>query len=113
MGGLSLFKNHTAMSKNRQNRYNGLGVEDVFAASSKVNAEKQGSPTATGTGSSIWDSIKGEIGGWASTTFSGIQGIVAAKNPATVQDNTPKVLAIAGIGVAAVILVIVLILVKK
>lgn len=65
------------------------------------------------TSTSIWDSIKGEINGWANTTFSGISNIVAAKNPATVEDNTPKVLAIAGVGVAAVILIIVLILALK
>lgn len=99
----------------RYNRYDGpVSVADVFEASARANASKNdGSSQSAGGGGSFWDSIKDEIGGWANTTFSGIRDIVAAKNPATVEDNTPKVLAIAGVGVAAVILIIVLILVFK
>ena len=69
--------------------------------------------TVGGYGSGVWDTIKGEINGWANTTFNGISNIVAAKNQQPAQDNTPKVLAVAGVGVAAVILVIVLVLILK
>lgn len=99
----------------RYNRYDGpVSVADVFAASERAAAKNNtDSSQSSDGGSSFWNTIKNEINGWANTTFSGIRDIVAAKNPATVEDNTPKVLAIAGVGVAAVILIIVLVLVFK
>lgn len=73
--------------------------------------ESGSSPGRKTNTSSIWDSIKGEINGWITTTTSGIAGIVAAKNPQKVENKTPQILAIAG--VVAVVLIIVLVLILK
>lgn len=61
----------------------------------------------------IWDSIVNNAGGWLSTIGQTVTGSIAAKNPVTVQDDTPRVLAIAGVGVAAVVLIIALLLIFK
>ena len=67
----------------------------------------------TGSSGGIWPSIINNAGGWLSTIGQTITGGIAAKNPATVQDNTPRVLAIAGVGVAAVVLIIALLVIFK
>lgn len=116
MGGLLFLQNQRKMEKLRYNRAGGsITVQDVFNASAAANANNGNNTTSTSTSGStgVFDSIKGEIPGWISSVTGGIANIFAAKNPATVEDNTPKVLAIAGVGVAAVILVIVLVLVLK
>lgn len=61
----------------------------------------------------IWTSIIDNAGGWLNSIGQTITGSIAAKNPATMQDNTPRVLAIAGVGVAAVVLVIALLVIFK
>lgn len=70
--------------------------------------------TNTGNSSGIWDSIFSNAGGWISSISGGIASIVQAKTgnyPTYQQDNTPKVLAIAGIG--AVVLIIILVIIFK
>ena len=65
-------------------------------------------------GGNIWDKIFKNAGGWISSISGGIASIVQAKNgnyPTYQQDNTPKVLAIAGVG--AVVLIIILVIIFK
>lgn len=71
------------------------------------------SPGSYGTNSGIWNSIIGNAGGWLNSIGQTITGSIAARNPVTVQDNTPKVLAIAGVGLAAVVLIIALLIIFK
>ena len=70
--------------------------------------------TDSGNSSGIWGSIFSNAGGWISSISEGIASIVQAKTgnyPTYQQDNTPKVLAIAGIG--AVVLIIILVIIFK
>lgn len=100
------------MKKAKYNRASGgVSVEDVFAASQRVN-EANGT-TTSGTSGGVWNSVFDHAGDWLSTIGQTITGSIAAKNPAVVEDNTPKVLAIAGVGVAAVVLIIALLVIFK
>ena len=98
-------------------RYNkAIGVEDVFAASARANAAKADSSESeseTGTSGGIWPNIINNVGGWLGTIGNTVTGSIAAKNQPTVEDNTPRVLAIAGVGVAAVVLIIALLVIFK
>lgn len=100
------------MKKLQYNRATGstITVDDVFAASARAN-ETKGVETGSSTG--IWPSIINNAGGWLDTIGKTVTGSVAAANPTTVEDNTPRVLAIAGVGVAAVVLVIALLIIFK
>lgn len=107
------------MRKMQYNRANGndwagfpyrsdVTVDDV--------AESGSSPGSYGRKSGsggIWSSIIDNAGGWINSIGQTITGSIAAKNPVTVQDNTPRVLAIAGVGVAAVVLIIALLVIFK
>ena len=68
------------------------------------------------SGDNSWlGSIISNAGGWMDTIFGGITSITQAKTgnyPTVQQDNTPKVLAIAGVG-AVVLIVVLLIIFKK
>ena len=90
----------------------GVSVDDVFAASKRVN-EANGVTVETGNSGGIWPSIINNAGGWLSTIGQTVTGSIAAKNPTTIEDNTPRVLAIAGVGVAAVVLIIALLIIFK
>ncbi len=102
------------MKKIQYNRATGsaITVDDVFAASSRANAAK-GVNVETGSSGGIWPSVINNAGGWMNTIGSTITGSIAAKNPPAYQDNTPRVLAIAGVGVAAVVLIIALLVIFK
>lgn len=67
----------------------------------------------SGSSQGIWSSIFDNVGGWLNTIGQTITGSVAAKNQPAVVDNTPKVLAIAGVGVAAVVLIIALLIIFR
>ena len=62
---------------------------------------------------SVWDSIVNNAGSWLDSIGQTVVGTTAAKNPAVVEDDTPRVLAIAGVGVAAVVLIIALLIIFK
>ena len=69
---------------------------------------------SAGGSTGIWDKIFNNAGGWISSISGGISSIVQAKTgnyPTYQQDNTPKVLAIAG--VVAVVLIIILVIIFK
>lgn len=72
-----------------------------------------GSYGRNNTSGGIWNSIINNAGGWLNTIGNTVTGSIAAKNQPTVQDNTPRVLAIAGVGVAAVVLIIALLVIFK
>lgn len=63
-----------------------------------------------------WGSLIGNVGTIIGSTTSGVASIIAAKEgnypPAPQVDNTPKILAIAGVG-ALVLIVILFIIFKK
>ena len=103
------------MKKLRYNRASGsaISVDDVFAASARANDNKNNASSETGSSTGIWPSIIGNFGGWLNTIGQSVTGGIAAKNQPTVEDNTPKVLAIAGVGVAAVVLIIALLIIFK
>lgn len=75
--------------------------------------QQSGSSPGSYGNSGIWSSIIGNAGGWLNSIGQTITGSIAAKNPVQVQDNTPKVLAIAGVGLAAVVLIIALLIIFK
>lgn len=83
-------------------------VEDV-----QNSGSSPGSYGNSGSSTGIWNSVFSNAGGWLSTIGQTITGSIAAKNPVTVQDDTPKVLAIAGVGVAAVVLIIALLIIFR
>ena len=107
------------MRKVQYNRANGsvITVDDVFAASQRANEAKgvsvETGSSETGSSGGIWPSIIDNVGGWLNSIGQTITGSFAAKNPVTMQDNTPRVLAIAGVGVAAVVLIIALLVIFK
>lgn len=114
----------TAISLKKGNRFGGTwgtdvplaidtNSDDYKAAVETMNASS-GSRTNNAGGGGIWDSIFNNAGGWISSISGGIASIVQAKTgnyPTYQQDNTPKVLAIAGIG--AVVLIIILVIIFK
>lgn len=120
MGGFLCFtKISYTMRKVQYNRANGgdwagfpyrldVTVDDVAESGSTPGSygRKNGS-------GSIWSSIIDNAGGWLDSIGQTITGSLAAKNPANMQDDTPRVLAIAGVGVAAVVLVIALLVIFK
>lgn len=107
------------MKRMRYNRANGndwAGFpyrSDVTVADVAASGSSAGSYGNTGASSGIWPSIINNVGGWLGTIGNTVTGSIAAKNPQPVQDNTPKVLAIAGVGVAAVVLIIALLIIFK
>ena len=114
----------TAISLKKGNRFGGTWGSDVplaigtnsddyNVAVETMNASS--SSRSDGSSSGIWDSIFSNAGGWISSISGGIASIVQARTgnyPTYQQDNTPKVLAIAGIG-AVVLLIILVIIFKK
>lgn len=79
-----------------------------------ANQNPQGGNTGNKKNSSgILNGIFNNVGGWLDSIGQTIVGVTAARNPVTVEDNTPKVLAIAGVGVAAVTLIIALLIIFK
>jgi len=102
------------MKKLQYNRATGsaITVDDVFAASQRAN-EAKGVSVETGSSGGVWPSIINNAGGWLNTIGQTITGGIAAKNQPEIQDNTPRVLAIAGVGVAAVVLIIALLIIFK
>lgn len=102
------------MKKIRYNRVSG-GDWAGFPYASDVTVDdvrKSGSSEGS-YGNAWWNSVINNAGGWLNTVGQTITGTVAAKNPPTTVDNTPKVLAIAGVGVAAVVLIIALLVIFK
>lgn len=100
------------MKKARYNR--AIGVDDVFAASARANAAKAGSSESeTGSSGGFWTGIINNVGGWLGTIGNTVTGSIAAKNQQPAEDNTPRVLAIAGVGVAAVVLIIALLIIFR
>lgn len=83
-------------------------AEEVAATGSSP-----GSYGRNNTTGGIWNSIINNAGGWINSIGQTVTGSIAAKNPVTVQDNTPRVLAVAGVGVAAVVLIIALLVIFK
>lgn len=119
MGGLICTEIPNLMRKLQYKRANGddwagfpyrsdVTVDEVASSGSTPGSygRKSGS-------SGIWPSVIDNAGGWINSIGQTITGSIAAKNPVTVQDNTPRVLAIAGVGVAAVVLVIALLVIFK
>ena len=86
----------------------GVTVDDV-----KESGSTPGSYGRTGHSTGVWSSIIDNAGGWLETVGKTVTGSVAAKNQPAVIDDTPRVLAIAGVGVAAVVLIIALLLIFK
>lgn len=78
-----------------------------------VDEVKQSGSSPGSYGNGIFSQIVNNAGGWLNSIGSTITGSIAAKNQPTVQDNTPRVLAIAGVGVAAVVLIIALLIIFK
>lgn len=119
MGGLSFYQKPVPMKRLRYNRANGSDwagfpySSDVTVDQVAASGSSPGSYGTSGNSGSLWNSIVNNVGGWLSTIGQTVTGSVAAKNPPTVEDNTPKVLAIAGVGVAAVVLIIALLIIFK
>lgn len=86
---------------------------DVTVGEVAASGSTPGSYGQNNGSSGIWPSIIDNAGGWLNSIGQTVTGSIAAKNPVTVQDNTPRVLAIAGVGVAAVVLVIALLVIFK
>jgi hypothetical protein len=93
-------------------------VADVFKASERVNASKQGSDTDysgnPSSDGSLWGSVINNVGGWLNSIGGTITGSISAKtgNYGQVQqDRTPAILAISA--VAAILLVVILLIVFK
>lgn len=86
-----------------------MEILDSGSGSSNISGSRN-------SGDNGWlGSIISNAGGWMDTIFGGITSITQAKtgNYQTIQqDNTPKVLAIAGVG-AVVLIVVLLIIFKK
>ena len=114
----------TIISMKKSNRFGGTwgsnvplvidtNSDDYKAAVATMN-ESSGSKSSNADGGNIWDKIFNNAGGWISSISGGISSIVQAKTgnyPTYQQDNTPKVLAIAG--VVAVVLIIILVIIFK
>lgn len=86
-----------------------MGILDSGSSSSNISGSRN-------SGDNGWlGSIISNAGGWMDTIFGGITSVTQAKTgnyPTVQQDNTPKVLAIAGVG-AVVLIVVLLIIFKK
>lgn len=99
----------------------GVSVSDVWAAANRAVArtESSNSGSSSSNSSSIWTSVLDNVGGWVNSVGGVITGSIQAKTgnypAATPTDNTPKILAIAGVAAAVliVILIIVLLIAKK
>lgn len=114
MGGLSFIKKSESMQKIRYNRASGSDLAGFPDRSDVTVDQVAASGSSAGSyGTGIWNSIINNVGGWLTTIGQTVTGSIAAKNPAPVQDNTPKVLAIAGVGVAAVVLIVALLIIFK
>lgn len=103
---------------NYNNSTSNIGMNAMFGNSGNSGTTNSGSSSASdsnsGGSTGIWDSIFNNAGGWISSISGGIASIVQAKTgnyPTYQQDNTPKVLAIAG--VVAVVLIIILVIIFK
>lgn len=111
------------MKKVKYNRASGNSIWDDPVAWLRQNGQSianwgqqntQGGNTGNKKNSSgILNSIFNNVGGWLDSIGNTIVGVTAARNPVTPEDNTPKVLAIAGVGVAAVTLIIALLIIFK
>ncbi len=117
----------TIISINKTNRVSGLwgtgitplqSAQDAATGAALNKAAELSSDDGDGDGggSGIWGSIFSNAGSWISSIGGSIAQIVQAKNgnyPTTTyqQDNTPKILAIAGFG--AIVLVIILVVIFK
>lgn len=107
------------MRKVQYNRANGndwAGFpyrSDVTVDEVSASGSTPGSYGRNNKSGGIWSSIIDNAGGWINSIGQTVTGSIAAKNPVTVQDNTPRVLAIAGVGVAAVVLIIALLVIFK
>lgn len=112
----------TAISLKKGNRFGGTWGSDVPLAidtnSDDYNAAvntMNSSRSNNADGEGIWSSIISNAGNWISSIGGSVASIVQAKTgnyPTYQQDNTPKVLAIAGI-VAVVLIIILVIIFKK
>ena len=80
-------------------------------------ADQNNGNNGNGGKSGIFARLSGNIvdnlGGWIDSIGQTIVGVTAARNPQPEEDNTPKVLAIAGVGVAAVVLIVALLIIFK
>ena len=86
---------------------------DVTVSDVAATGSSPGSYGRNNVSGGVWSSIINNAGGWLNTVGQTITGSIAAKNQPAVQDNTPRVLAIAGVGVAAVVLIIALLVIFK
>lgn len=113
----------TVISLTKGNRFGGTWGSDVPLIDTNSDDYKSAVETVTassaarsdGSGEGIWSSIIENSGGWITSIGGSISSIVQAKTgnyPTYQYDNTPKVLAIAGIG-AVVLIIILLIIFKK
>lgn len=104
---------------NYNNSTSNIGMNAMFGNSGNYGTTNSGSSSApnnsnSGGSTGIWDKIFNNAGGLISSVSEGIASIVQAKTgnyPTYQQDNTPKVLAIAG--VVAVVLIIILVIIFK
>ena len=102
------------MRKIRYNRASGSDWAGFpYRSDVTVDDVKKSGSSAGSYGPQWWQSVINNAGGWLNTIGQTVTGSVAAKNQPTTVDNTPRVLAIAGVGVAAVVLIIALLIIFK
>lgn len=113
--GRFFLQNPTIMKRARYNRIWG-GIDEMknFDAMNDSGSDAYAeSDSDAGASSGLWQSIVNNAGGWLNSIGQSVSSSIAAKNQPTVVDNTPRVLAIAGVGVAAVVLIIALLIIFK
>lgn len=101
------------MKKVQYNRATGNMSEGYIQQQKDVAQYIAAQTSGNKSNGSIWDSIVNNAGSWLDSIGQTVVGTTAAKNPAVMEDNTPRVLAIAGVGVAAVVLIIALLIIFK
>lgn len=101
----------------RKIRYNKASGSDwagfPYRSDVTVDDVKNSGGSPGSYGNAWWNSVINNAGGWLNTVGQTITGSIAAKNQPAQVDNTPRVLAIAGVGVAAVVLIIALLVIFK